>query len=279
MKTTLTILFTGCLLTVSSFQLHAQSTLAVNCYDSDTPFNSVSINDEIVEYGTVSSTPGFYVVVIDQTTCSSWGTNYNGANPTHSFGNYNETNGRPRVENYFYFQYNDSLQLAGMTNMLQQIPAGHAIVIYTPISYDYNLINTTNANLIQALASRWDPTVIEGNDIMILFGIQNDPLSYVDETTLTGGQLSYSTTICNSLSLNEEAANEELFIGKLDHTFTLNPSLNATALEVLDATGRTIPVLFNENELLFPSNTANGIYVIRVNSKGKWLQTKQAISF
>lgn len=59
MKTTFTTLFTGCLLTVSSFQLHAQSTLAVNCYDTDTPFNSVSINDEIVEYGIVSSTPGF----------------------------------------------------------------------------------------------------------------------------------------------------------------------------------------------------------------------------
>lgn len=279
MKTTITSLFSACLLSFVSSQVYAQSTLAVNCYDSDTPFNSISINDEVVEYGVYGLEPGFYVSVIDQTTCTPWGTNYNGANPNHSFGNYNETNGRPRVENFFFFQYQDSLQLAGMVNMLNQIPAGHAVVVYTPISYDFNEVNAVNANATQALSARWNPVVIEGNEIMILFGIQGNQSSFTEETTLLNGQLSFNTTICSSLSIDEAHENTTLFVGKSGTSYVLNPILNATEVQVVDAAGRIISTEFSNNELTFPSETTNGIYIIRVNSNGKWIHSKQALVF
>lgn len=233
----------------------------------------------IIEYGVHGVGQGFYVSVIDQTTCTPWGTNYNGANPNHSFGNYNETNGRPRVENFFFFQYQDSMQLAGMVDMLNQIPAGHVVVVYTPISYDFNEVNTVNSNLTQALSARWSPVVIEGNEIMILFGVQGNQSSFTEETTLINGQLSFNTTICSSLLIEEANENTSLFVGKSGRSYILNPTLNASEVQVVDAAGRIISTEFSNDELTFPTETSNGIYIIRVNSNGKWIHSKQAFAF
>lgn len=258
---------------------NAQSTLAVNCYDTDTPFNSVSLDENIVEYGIVTPEPGFYVTVFDQSACSAWGTNYNGANPGHSFGNYNEANSRPRVEYYFFFKYSDSLQLAGMLNMLQQIPAGHAIVIYTPISYDYAVVNAVNSNLTQELKNRWDPAIIEGNQIMILFGEQGLANSYVEETTISAQQVSYSTTICGQLAVDESLISMKLFSKKNGRIFELNPDLGISELRVFDAMGKEIPFAQTGNELQFSGELSDGIYLFRGRTNGKTFQSKQLISF
>lgn len=258
---------------------NAQSTLAVNCYDTETPFNSVSLDENIVEYGLVTPEPGFYVVVFDQSSCSAWGTNYNGTNPGHSFGNFNEANGRPRVEYYFFFKYSDSIQLAGMLNMLQQIPAGHAIVIYTPISYDYAVVNAVNPNLTQELKNRWNPGVIEGNQIMILFGEQGLANSYVEETTLSAQQVSFSKTICNQLAIDESYISAKLFVNKAGKAFKLNPDLGISELSVFDAMGKEIPFVQTGNELQFSGELTEGIYLFRGRTKGKNFQSKQLISF
>lgn len=269
--------FFVCVLTAHSGS--AQSTLAVNCYDTDTPFNSVSLDENIVEYGVIAPEPGFYVVVFDQSTCSAWGTNYNGANPDHSFGNFNEGNVRPRVEYYFFFKYSDSLQLAGMQNMLQQIPAGHAIVIYTPISYDYAAVNAVNPNLTQELKNRWNPAIIEGNQIMILFGEQGLANSYVEETTLSVQQVSFSRTICNPLAIDESHISAKLFVKNAGRTFELNPELGIGELSVFDAMGKEIPFVQTGNTLQFSEKLCDGIYLFRGRAGGKMFQSKQLISF
>lgn len=258
---------------------NAQSTLAVNCYDTDTPFNSVSLDENVVEYGLVTTEPGFYVAVFDQSTCSAWGTNYNGANPGHSFGNFNEANGRPRVEYYFFFKYSDSLQLAGMRNMLQQIPAGHVIVIYAPISYDYGVVNAVNPNLTQELKNRWDPSVIEDNQIMILYGEQGLASSYIEETTLSAQQVSFSKTICGSLGLDESNLSSKLFVKKAGRTFELNPELGIGELSVFDAMGKEISFVRTGNTLQFSEKLSDGIYLFRGRAGGKMFQSKQLISF
>ncbi|WP_300661309.1 hypothetical protein [Fluviicola sp.] len=258
---------------------NAQSTLAVNCYDTETPFNSVSLDEHVVEYGLVTPEPGFYVAVFDQSSCTAWGTNYNGANPDHSFGNYNEANGRPRVEYYFFFKYSDSTQLAGMLNMLQQIPAGHAIVIYTPISYDYAAVNAVNSNLTQELKNRWNPGVIEGNQIMILFGEQGSANSYVEETTLSVQQVSFSTTICGHLAVDESLLSSKLFVKKAGRTFELNPELGIQELGIFDAMGKQISFTQAGNTLQFSEKLSEGIYLFRGRAGGKMFQSKQLISF
>ncbi|MNU78427.1 hypothetical protein D3C71_680160 [compost metagenome] len=258
---------------------NSQSTLAVNCYNTDTPFNSVSLDENIVEYGLVTPEPGFYVTVFDQNSCTAWGTNYNGANPDHSFGNYNEANGRPRVEYYFYFKYSDSIQLAGMRNMLQQIPAGHVIVIYTPISYDYAAVNAVNSNLTQELKNRWTPSIIEGNQIMILYGEQGLANSYVEETTLDIQQVSFSTTICDHLAVEESSISSKLFVKKTGRTFELNPELGIQDLGVFDAMGKQISFTQTGNKLQFSEELSDGIYLFRGRAGGKMFQSKQLISF
>jgi hypothetical protein len=269
--------FTSFLLT-SAF--YAQSELAVNCYDSGTPFNSVSIDNEIVEYSVCGLQQSFYVAVIDPATCTAWGTNYNGANPTHAFGNLNEGSCRQRVEYYFIFDANSASQLDGMRNMLETIPAGHSIIIYTPVSYDYTVVNTSNPSLVQALESRWDPAVIQGNQIMVLYGVAGDPNSFVEETTQNQGQISFSTAICTgSLSVMEQQVEEKLVLQQNGHFFMLNPDLQILDLQVLDASGKQVSFTRTENTVQLPEGTGAGVYLFQANGSGKCYRSKQLVSF
>lgn len=269
--------FTALLLASST--VFGQSELAVNCYNSDTPFNSFAIDNTVIEYSLCGTQPSFYVAVIDPSNCTVWGTNYNGANPTHVFGNLNEGTCRPRVEYYFVFDTGDSLQLAGMLNMLQNIPSGHLLLIYTPISYNYNAVNTVNPNLIQELENRWDPLVIQGNDIMILYGEQGNAVSFVEETTQNVGQVSFSTTICNSLSVNSEVKDEKLFENHSGTSFTLNPALAIDELQIMDAMGKKISFVRTENTIQLPVGISAGVYTFQAMSSGKIYRSKQMISF
>lgn len=259
---------------------YGQSELAVNCYNSDTPFNSYAIDNVVIEYGLCGLQPSFYVGVIDPSNCMAWGTNHNGANPTHAFGNLNEGSCRQRVEYFFVFDTGDSLQLAGMVNMLQNIPSGHSIVIYTPISYNYSSVNTVNPNLIQELESRWNPSIIQGNDIMILYGEQGNAASYVEETTQNGGQVSFSKTICNTnLSINKQEIKNKLFVQQNGTTFTLNPDLKIENLQIADASGRVIPFVRDDQTIQLSEGIHAGVYLFSAEGGGKTYRSKQLISF
>lgn len=263
----------------SSFS-YGQATLSVNCYNSNSIYNSYSIDDQIIEYATCSSQTAFYVAVIDPSTCSAWGTNYSGSNPTHSFGNMNEGTCRPRVEYYFIFDAADSLQLAGMLNMLQQIPSGHSVIIYTPISYNYSAVNGVNSNLTAELEARWNPGVIQGNDIMILYGVVGNANSFVEETTQNVGQISFSTTICNSsLSLDKEVIENKLFVKHDGATFTLNPDLKIDNLQIIDAMGRKVSFVRTENTIQLPAGISPGVYVFQATAGNKIYRSRQLVSF
>ena len=269
--------FTALVLTSLAY---GQATLSVNCYNSDTPYNSFAIDNEVIEYSLCGLQPSFYVGVIDPSNCTAWVTNYNGANPLHAFGNLNEGSCRQRVEYFFVFDAGDSLQLAGMLNMLQNIPSGHSLIIYTPLSYSYSAVNAVNPNLIQELESRWDQTIIQGNDIMILYGEQGNNASYAEETTQNAGQVSFSTTICNtSLSVSKETIADNLFVKQDGITFTLNPELAISDIQVMDATGKSISFTRTENILQLQTGTSAGVYLFQATVSGKIYRIKQMISF
>lgn len=72
-----------------------------------------------------------HVAVFDPITLEPWGTQWNGTNPENDFGNLNNgTSCRNRVEYFFIFQ-NNATQLAGMQNMLNTIPDGHYMFVFT----------------------------------------------------------------------------------------------------------------------------------------------------
>lgn len=264
---------------LASFSAIGQSELTVNCYNSDTLHNSFSIDGTIVEYGLCGLQPSFYVAVIDPSDCSAWGTNYNGANPAYDFGNFNQGFCRPRVERYFVFDAGDSLQLAGMVNMLQNVPSGHSLIVYTPISYNSASVNAVNPNLIQELEARWDPAVIQGNDIMILYAEQGNPASFVEEITQSGGQVSLSITICTSLSVKKEVIESKLVVKQDGTTLTLNPDLKIEELQIVDALGKAITFLKTGNTIQLHAGTGTGVYLLQAIASGKIYRTKQMISF
>jgi len=252
-----------------------QTELAVNCYDTESIYNSYSLNGAIVEYSICSMAPSFYVAVIDPSNCTPWGTNYQGANPSHFFGNINEGSCRQRVEYFFVFEQHDSLQLDGMLNMLQQIPAGHSIVIYTPFAYDYSAVNAVNSNLSQELSSRWDVNIIEGNQIMVLYGEQGVAGSYITETQVNqDGYIAFTHSVCNGLGVNEDLAVENLLISASLNQIVLNPELALENMDVFDAMGRKTPFQRNGNVLSFNQSVEAGVYLIRMNLDGQIRQLK-----
>ncbi|MDF3025730.1 MAG: hypothetical protein K0S23_37 [Fluviicola sp.] len=258
-----------------------QSELKVDCYNSHSVYNMYSIDNQVVEYSTLGSDLAFYVAVIDPSTCTAWGTNYNGANPSHSFGNFNESGEfRQRVEYYFVFKMDDSLQLQGMKNMLQSIPSGHSVIIYTPVSYNYSAVNAVNSNLTAELEAKWNPGVIQGNDIMILYGVVGNTSSFVEETTQNNGQITFITEICNSsLSINTEVIEDKLFVKQDGMTFTLNPDLAIDELQILDAMGKTVAFVKSENTIQLQSGISAGVYMFQATALGKTYRSKQLVSF
>lgn len=256
---------------VSSTTLTAQSELVVNCYSSATVYNSVSLNNEIVEYALCGPENAFYVVVFDAATCTAWGSNYEGANPDHDFGNYNTSNCHLRVSNYFVFHQNDSNQLVGLNNLLNQIPIGNPIVIYTPISYDYAVVNATCPQLAQTLASKWNPAVIQGNDIMVLFGIEGQPSTFVEDTTIQLDHISFTTTICQDLTVNELPANELTFQYSGNNQFVVDAKLDK--IELYSIAGESLSVNQNGTILHVTNNLSSGLYVAIGTVDGKpWMK-------
>lgn len=138
---------------------------------STTP--TISINYEIdgiqQEFAICYPTPSIHVAVIDPATMKPWET-YNcpsttsgcGCTPinsNHQFGNANNGCGscRTRVERYFVFKQNDLNQLTSLIDMVtNSVPDSHYLLIYAPLTADYNSINTLQPNfftLMQSLGS------------------------------------------------------------------------------------------------------------------------------
>lgn len=114
---------------------------------------------------------------------------------------------------------------------------------------------------------------------MILFGEQGSANSYVEETTISAQQVSYSTTICGQLAVDESLISMKLFSKKNGRIFELNPDLGISELRVFDAMGKEISFAQTGNELQFSGELSEGIYFFRGRANGKTFQSKQLISF
>ncbi len=91
------------------------------------------INLNVLEYGGYGfDSPALMVAVLDSSTFIPWESNYDGQNPQHDYGNtLASANARNRTEKYFIFQQQDAAQLDGFVNMMDAIPDGQYVLVYT----------------------------------------------------------------------------------------------------------------------------------------------------
>ncbi len=123
--------------------------------------NAFYLNGTLQDYSVCSWTPPIHVAVIDPVTLESWGTNYNGANPTHDFGS---DNCRTRVEKFFIFYQNNLTSLQNFQNMvLNGVPDGHYLLIYTPIDTRYDWWNSIDSvNMYNTFATLGADSIYAG---------------------------------------------------------------------------------------------------------------------
>lgn len=106
------------------------------------------INDVQQEYQVCTATPSIHVAVIDPITYEPWKTKFvNSAgitfNTNYDFGNVNTLNGcRAREEAYFIFRQNTQAQLQNFVSMINSVPDGHILVIYSSVNAQFS--NWTN---------------------------------------------------------------------------------------------------------------------------------------
>lgn len=182
------------------FQGTSQVSLQIECYKStqNIYYNKISMDGQMVEYGYLSSTPSFYVAIID-TNCVAWGTQFDSENIDHDFGNYNGN--FSRVMHYFTYYQTDSLSLVHMDSLLNTwIPDGHVIAIWTPVHYNFNDVNTVCPRLGNTLLTKWGPNV-QSDSIIVLFGEQGNPQSFSVDTLTNGESIIVTKEICSNLTL------------------------------------------------------------------------------
>lgn len=165
--------------------------------------NAYFINGTMQDYAVCSGIPPLHVAVIDPLTFEAWGTNYNGANPDHDFGN---TLCRSRVEKFFIFYQNSAQQLQAFQNMvLNEVPDGHYLLIYAPITADYTSWNQLDSvNMYQTFAALGSDSIIPGrpNRPFAFFtrkGYHNTVVEQViDPTTGAGSENNYASIHMNA---------------------------------------------------------------------------------
>lgn len=97
-----------------------------------------SVDGVVYEYAICGLSPSIYVFVIDPVTLLPWGSNCQGFNPTHSFGNVNDLCGcRNRVENYFVYRQDDNGSRENLKTFLNGIPAGYYVGMYTAVNTQF----------------------------------------------------------------------------------------------------------------------------------------------
>lgn len=243
----------------------SQGQLSVNCYSNYGTFNSVAVDNQVVEYGCCEVEPAFYVTVFDNNGCVPLKTNFNGSHPENSFSNLNDNGScRSREEAYFIFQLNDSVQLDGMNTLLTQLPTNYSVVIYTPGEYHGATIQ--NTQLKNTLTNLWDANKINGDSIMVLFGTIGLPASFTATTEqISLDQVSFTTSICQPLGLLEHSNKYDIL--ETASSIELVTNQEIVSIELLQLNGQVLSTSKNSKKVALNASIAAGVYILKVNNK------------
>lgn len=203
-----------------------QKSLSCNVYGNPggpSEYNGTkwSFGLEQQEYTGCGLAPALHVAVIDPTRSEVWGTyapdppnSSNFVNQGHQFGNLNNgTSCRARVENYFIFRQGNSSQMQDLEDMLvNEVPDGHYVLVYTWQYVSYDDWNQTNPSL-DSLFQSWgsDSIGVAQDSVPFIFLAEKGTPDSTEEVygTYKDEQISLSTEVqvsANSGSILSEVA-------------------------------------------------------------------------
>lgn len=121
-----------------------------------------SLNNVITEYNGCGGTPSVFAVVIDSTTLLPWSTcgrNFNQSNQftlingdcNDPINTYGTGTCRNRAENHFMFHLNDPTQLAGFNTMMNSVPVGDYVLLYSWFTTTYSTVDPLFLQTINSL--------------------------------------------------------------------------------------------------------------------------------
>lgn len=155
-------------------------------YSSGSVYNNAwYIDGNQQDYGIINPTPKFHVCVIDPITLTAWKTRFvaTGENLNNNFGNNNDNFFRSIA--YFTFHQDDPAKLDAFQNMVNnEVPDGHYILIYSPMTTRYDWLNTyyDSTGIYNTFAALGSDS-INGNRINAPFAFfckKGDPSSVVE---------------------------------------------------------------------------------------------------
>lgn len=214
------------------------------------------------------------VAVIDGATLKPW---YSGStNPNYQFGqangasNYN-SNGC-LLKDMFVFWTNNSSQMAGLKNMLNSIPTGDYVLVYSFVEANFkHWADTAVRGAITALGGPSSSTLAGYNDTVpwIFFVKKGSPLTAVN---LVGSNPYDSLQFTTNLSNNEEfGSNTSPIIGPAQHWDSLSWRQHPLVKINDDSVRLTIMGINNNNisSVLFRNITPQvaNMYLTSINAK------------
>lgn len=226
------------------------------------------------EYGFCSLNPSLHVAVIDPVTLAPWLTRFptTPASMSHFFGNANDNGScRQRSEKYFIFRQDNAQQLTNFQNMIQAIPDGHYVLIYTARFANYDAWNQLESQLPQSMydvfAQLGSDSIVPGreNRAFVFFAKKGDLSTVVENVAQVNGQF---------LSLNGELRAPKIvggevspMIGPSNEWKTLywkqdpaeEPTSDSTRLKIqlFDANGffqQDLDLVFSRNDSILQLN-------------------------
>lgn len=151
---------------IANLLIAQNSVLAIYCDGQNSPNDFLfgdntfyMIDTDTVDYSGCSPTPAFHVAIIDDN-CMPWGTKWTDHsltppvvyNPFHDFGQYNSDGFcRDRVEYFFIFRHDNQNELRNMDTLLNSIPNGYSIAIYSWMYSNTHSVDSLAPELITTL--------------------------------------------------------------------------------------------------------------------------------
>lgn len=166
----------------------------LKCYNTpDGRQSYYQIDNAIVEYGACYAYPSIHVAVLDSITLEPW----NNFDYT-SFGNINQPYScRQRPENYFIFRAADNSQLRNLNNMLNAIPKGNYILVYSCFGGNFQNWNDTLYQTFEKLGSL-NIRNIGNTYLYILYAKKGYPSTAIEEVGVNQSSIQINQDITNS---------------------------------------------------------------------------------
>ena len=148
------------------------------------------IDNAQIDYGVCSGNPSIHVIVIDSVNLQPWeiryidstSVPYDTINPTHYWNNSNDLRclNRNRPDKFFIYNTNDPNQMAGLENMLNDIPDGNYVALYSVFKPQYSQLPSSLKSAMSA-AGAININSISDSIAYIFFYKKGDPSTAHEE--------------------------------------------------------------------------------------------------